>query len=177
MRPLRLTKDLLLALHGGAESRHLAAGFALGAALGLVPKDNLLAAGFFLLFFLFNVDQSMALLSTLLFTAFGFGLDPVAHGIGWALLKAAPLRGLWTWLYGLPIVPLTRFNNTVVLGNLVLGALLFFPLYYGSLKGFKLYDAHLRARIEASAVVRAIKQWQIYQLYLSCREKYRRWLA
>ena len=61
MNPLRLIKDLLLALHGGTEPRHLAAGFALGAALGLVPKGNLFAAAFFLLFFLFNVDKGMAL--------------------------------------------------------------------------------------------------------------------
>ena len=62
MNPFRLLKDLLLALHGGTEPRHLAAGFALGAALGLVPKGNLFAAAFFLLFFVFNVDKGMALL-------------------------------------------------------------------------------------------------------------------
>ena len=177
MNPLGALKSLLLAFHGGTEPRHLAAGFALGAALGLVPKGNLFAASFFLLFFLFNVDKGMALLSAALFTAFGYALDSVAHGIGLALLKCEALRGLWTSLYDLPIVPLTRFNNTVVLGNLVLGVVLYFPLYYGFLRGIRLYDRHLRARVEALAIVKAIKQWDLFQTYRAKVENYRRWLA
>jgi uncharacterized protein (TIGR03546 family) len=174
MNPLRVIKDLLQALHGGTEPRHLAAGFALGAALGLIPKGNLFAVSFFLLFFLFNVDKGMAFLSAALFTAFGYGLDSVAHKVGLLLLKAEALRGLWTALYDLPIVPLTRFNNTVVLGNLVLGVLLYFPLYFGFLKGHKLYDLHLRARVEALPIIKSLRRWDKLQKY---KAKYERWLA
>ncbi|MDE2512040.1 MAG: TIGR03546 family protein [Elusimicrobia bacterium] len=170
MNPLRLLKDVLLALHGGTESRHLAAGFALGAALGLVPKGNLFAAAFFLLFFLFNVDKSMAFISAGVFTGVGYAIDPLAHKIGWVLLRAGALHGLWTALYDLPIVPLTRFNNTVVLGNFVLGLALYAPLYYGFLKALKLYDKHLRARVEKLPLIKALKGWGWYQ-------KYERWLA
>jgi uncharacterized protein (TIGR03546 family) len=170
MNPLRLLKDVLLALHGGAEPRHLAAGFALGAALGLAPKGNLFAAAFFLLFFLFNVDKGMAFLSAGVFTGVGYALDPLSHKIGWTLLKAGALRGLWTALYDLPVVPLTRFNNTVVLGSVVLGVALYVPLYFGFLKGLALYDAHLRARVEALPLIKSIKGWDFYQ-------KYKRWLA
>lgn len=174
MNPLRALKDLLLALHGGTEPRHLAAGFALGAALGLVPKGNLFGAVFFLLFFLFNVDKGMALLSAGLFTLAGYALDPVAHALGWMLLKAGPLHGLWTALYDLPVVPLTRFNNTVVLGNAVLGVLLYYPLYRGFLKGLALYDRRLRARVDAFPLIKAFKGWDRYQDY---KQKYKRWLA
>lgn len=170
MNPLRLLKDLLLALHGGTDSRHLAAGFALGAALGLVPKGNLFAAGFFLLFFLFSVDKGMAFLTAAVFTGFGYALDPVAHKIGLTLLSSGALHGLWTALYDLPIVPLTRFNNTVVLGNLVLGLALYAPLYYGFLRALKHYDAHLRARVEAIPLIKALKHFDLF-------EKYKRWLA
>lgn len=170
MNPLRLAKDLLLALHGGGEPRHLAAGFALGAALGLVPKGNLFAAAFFLLFFLFNVDKGMALLSACVFTGVGYAVDPIAHAIGKSLLTDEPLRGLWTALYDLPIVPLTRFNNTVVLGNLIIGAVLYVPLYFGFLKGLTWYDRHLRERVERIPLIKTIKGWNLY-------EKYSRWLA
>lgn len=170
MNPLRLLKDLLLALHGGGEPRHLAAGFALGAALGLVPKGNLFAAVFFLLFFLFNVDKGMALLSAAVFTGAGYAADGPAHALGLALLKAEALKGLWTALYDLPIVPLTRFNNTVVLGNLLIGLALYAPLYFGFLRGLKWYDANLRARVEALPLIKAFKGWGWY-------EKYQRWLA
>jgi uncharacterized protein (TIGR03546 family) len=174
MNPLRVLKDFLLALHGGTEPRHLAAGFALGAALGLVPKGNLFGAAFFLLFFLFNADKGMAFLSAAGFTVVGYAFDSVAHRIGWVLLKADALHGLWTELYGLPVVPLSRFNNTVVLGNVVLGVLLYFPLYYGFLKALALYDLHLRARVEALPLIKAFRGWDKFQNY---KAKYKRWLA
>jgi uncharacterized protein (TIGR03546 family) len=170
MNPLRLIKDLILAFHGGSDPRHLAAGFALGAALGLVPKGNLFAVIFFLLFFLFNVDKGMAFLSAGLFTLIGYGVDTLAHKLGLALLKTEVLKGFWTYLYDLPIVPLTKFNNTVVLGNLVIGLALFAPLYFGFLKGLSWYDRHLRSRIEALPLIKAMKSWNLY-------EKYERWLA
>lgn len=170
MNPLGLLKNILQTLHGGTEPRHLAAGFALGAALGLVPKGNLFAASFFLLLFLFNVDKGMAFLSAALFTGVGYGLDSLADRIGLVLLKAEVLRGLWTALYGLPIVPLTRFNNTVVLGNVVLGILLYLPLYHAFLKALAAYDRHLRARVDALPLMKALKGWDLYQ-------KYKGWLS
>ncbi len=170
MNPLRLLKDLLLALHGGGEPRHLAAGFALGAALGLTPKGNLFAAFFFLLFFLFNVDKGMALLSAAVFTGVGYAIDPAAHALGLALLKAEALKGLWTALYDLPIVPLTRFNNTVVLGNLLIGLALYAPLYFALLGGLRWYDANLRAKVESLPLIKAFKGFDLF-------EKYKRWLA
>ncbi len=170
MSPLRLFKDVLLALHGGGEPRHLAAGFALGAALGLVPKGNLCAAAFFLLFFLLNVDKGMAFLSAGVFTGLGYAFDSVAHKLGLTLLRAEALRGLWTALYDLPIIPLTRFNNTVVLGNLILGLLLYAPLYFGFLKALSYYDARVRARVEAMPLIKALKGFDLF-------ENYKRWLA
>lgn len=169
VNPLRLLKDLLLALHDGGEPRHLAAGFALGAALGLVPKGNLFAAVFFLLFFLFNVDKGMAFLTAGVFTAVGYAIDPLAHALGRFLLTAGALRGLWTALYDLPIVPLTRFNNTVVLGNLIIGLLLYAPLYFGFLSALAHYDKHLRARVEAIPLIKAFKGFDLF-------EKYKGWL-
>ena len=170
MNPLRLLKDLLQALHGGSAPRHLAAGFALGAALGLVPKGNLLAAVFFLLLFAMRVDKGLALLSAGLFTGLGYAWDGLAHKLGWALLKAGALKGLWTTLYDMPIVPLTRFNNTVVLGNLVLGLLLYLPLYFAFLRGVAFYNVHLRPKVEALPLLKAFKKWDFY-------EKYKGWLS
>ena len=170
MNPMRLFKDILFALHGGTQPRHLAAGFAIGAALGLVPKGNLFAAVFFMMFFLLNVDKGMAFLSAGIFTGVGYALDRFAHKIGLALLRAEALRDVWTTLYDLPLVPLTRFNNTVVLGNVVLGAFLYAPLYYGFLKSLALYNSHARAKIEALAVIKAFKGFDLF-------DKYKSWLA
>lgn len=165
MNPLRLLKDLIGSLHGGSDPRHLAAGFALGAALGLIPKGNLFAAAFFLLFFALNLNKGMALMSATLFTPLGYAADGLAHRIGLALLKAPALNGLWTALYDMPIIPLTRFNNTVVLGNLVLGAALFVPLYFVFLRFAAWYNANVAAKVEKLKIIQAFKGMGWYQTY------------
>jgi uncharacterized protein (TIGR03546 family) len=165
VNPLRLIKDLVLAFHGGSDPKHLAAGFALGAALGLIPKGNLFAVVFLLLFFALRLDKGMALMSATFFTAVGWAVDGPAHRVGWALLKAPALAGLWTALYDLPIVPLTRFNNTVVLGNLVFGAILFLPLYFFFLRFVVWYKVHLAAKVERLRVVQALKGMAWFQTY------------
>lgn len=160
--PLR---SIVLALHGGDDPRHQAAGFALGAAFGLVPKGNLFGVVFFLMFFFFNVDSGMAALSALLFTAIGYAADGPAHLLGRAILTADPLRPLWTFLYDLPIVPLTRFNNTVVMGNFALGLILYVPLYYAALGALRHYHGRYRAHVEKWKVVQAVKGMGWYQTY------------
>jgi uncharacterized protein (TIGR03546 family) len=177
MNPLRLVKNLLLALHGGGDPRHLAAGFALGALFGLVPKDNLLAALFFVLFFFLRVEKGLAVVSAFFFTPLAWAFDGPAHKLGWALLSAPALAGLWTALYDLPIVPLTRFNNTVVLGNLVIGLLLFAPLYWGFMRFVAYYDVHLRARVEALPIVRAVKGLWIVDRLSKANAAYQSWLS
>ena len=175
--PVRLIKNLLLALHGGGDPRHLAAGFALGAVLGLVPKGNLLGASLFLLLFFLRVDKGAALFSAALFTPLAWAFDGAAHRLGWALLDAAALRGLWTALYDMPIVPLTRFNNTVALGNLVIGLVLFAPLYFSFLRFVAYYQATLKARVEALPIVRTVKGWSWVDSGRRWYESYQRWLA
>lgn len=165
MNPLHLIKDVFASLHGGSDPRHLAAGFALGAALGLIPKGNLFAAVFLLLFFALRLNKGMALMSATFFTPLGYLVDGIAHQLGLALLKAPALRGLWTALYDLPVVPLTLFNNTVVLGNLVLGLVLFAPLYFFFLRFVAWYNATWAVRVEQLRLVQALKGMGWYQRY------------
>jgi uncharacterized protein (TIGR03546 family) len=158
-------RSLIIALQGGDEPRHIAAGFALGAAWGLIPKGNLLGVLFLALFFLLRVDKGMAVLSMVVFTPVAYLLDGLAHGLGRSLLACGFLRPLWTALYDLPIVPLTRFNNTVVLGNLVLGALLYIPLYLAFLRFVHAYRARYKERVDRWPVVRFVKGLGWYQTY------------
>lgn len=165
MNPLRLAKDLFAALHGGSDPRHLAAGFALGAALGLVPKGNLFAVLFLLMFFALRLNKGLAFLSAAFFTPIGYAVDGPAHKVGLALLQAPALRGLWTALYDMPIVPLTRFNNTVVLGNLAFGLVLFVPLYAAFLRFVSWYAATWAPKVERLKVVQALKGMAWYRTY------------
>jgi uncharacterized protein (TIGR03546 family) len=113
----------------GARLRFIAAGFVLGMFLGLLPLsiNSVIIA---LLVFALRNDRQTALLSALIFGALGFALDRLAHPLGLAVLQADFLQGLWTRLYNLPFLPFTGFNNTIVMGNTLLGLILTVPAVF-----------------------------------------------
>lgn len=167
MNPLKILGGLVKALTGRSDPRHVAAGFALGAMWGLVPKGNLMSVVFLLLFFFFQVDKGVAALSALLFTSAGYLLDGPAHSAGLALLTFGALKPLWTFLYDTPIIPLTKFNNTVVLGNLAFGALLYAPLYVAAKRGAARYQSTYAPLVAKWPLVKAANSLKIVQLYRS----------
>jgi uncharacterized protein (TIGR03546 family) len=171
--PLGTIDSLFQALRGGDDPDHIAAGFALGAALGLIPKDNLFGLLFLLLFFFFRVDKGMAVVTAAIFTPIGYAIDPLAHLVGTVVLNAGLLNPLWTFLYNLPIVPFTKFNNTVVMGNLVIGWLLFKPLFHGFKKALLVYRERYQARVEKSRVMRTIDSWRWVQVYQRWMKRFR----
>lgn len=111
---------LVSILHSGKEPRHLAGGFALGTILGLTPLLSLQNALVICLILLLDVSISGALFGMALFAAFAYLLDPLFNQLGYFLLVNVEfLRPFWAYLYNVPIAPLTKFYNTVVLGSLV----------------------------------------------------------
>jgi len=75
------------------------------------------------------------------------------------------LQPLWTALYNLPVVPLTNFNNTIVLGSLVFAAILWLPLFFASRWGVVRYRATVAERVKRSAWYRAVAASKLYNLY------------
>ena len=114
----------------GFDTPHqLGLGMAFGVAVGLIPKDSLLPYAI----------GVIAILSTANLLCFTIGLvvahvispfmDHLTHAIGSWSLTFNPLEPLWATLIELPVMPWTKFNNTVVMGTLVLGILLAIPVY------------------------------------------------
>jgi uncharacterized protein (TIGR03546 family) len=116
----------------GYTAGQIAAGLALGAALGLTPilsPHNFL---FLALASMLAVPIGAFVSSWVVAIPIGFLLDPVFDRLGSALLSSAALEPLWVWATNAPLVPLTRFNNTVMLGSLVFWAVAAGPLYFVS---------------------------------------------
>ena len=155
MNPFKLLRGALAALAGRTEPRELAAAVALGMSLALIPKANLLAQLLLALLFILKINTGLALASSAAFLLATPLTDPLADAIGYLLLvKAGWLTPFWTRLYDLPVVPWTSFNNTLVLGNAVLAALLFIPVYLAARAGITRYQEQIR---------RAVGRWKIVQ--------------
>jgi len=162
---IKLIQSLFGALHSEGTPGQLAAGIVLGSFLGLTPLFNLHNAVIFAALVLLNVSFAGGLLGWALFVPVGFLLDPLFDWIGHSLLLAPSLRGLWTSLYNTPIIPLTNFNNTVVLGSLVFALLFAVPLFFVVRWAVARYRVTVGERVRQSRFYRAVMASKAYNVY------------
>jgi uncharacterized protein (TIGR03546 family) len=162
---LKLIQSIIKTLHSEGTPGQVAAGMALGAALGLTPLMNVHNLLVFSLLVLFNISFGGGMLGWALFVPLGFILDPVFHAIGLGLLEAPSLRGLWTSMYNTPLVPYTNFNNTIVLGSVVGWLALALPIFFASRWAVARYRATLGARIQQSKFYKAVTASKAYNIY------------
>jgi uncharacterized protein (TIGR03546 family) len=100
----------------------------------------------------------------------GFALDPLFDAIGHLLLLGTPaLLPFWTWCYNTPIVALTNFNNTIVLGSFVLWVVAFLPLFFLLRWLVTKYRATIYARLQRMRLFQAVKASKLYNLYTMFR--------
>lgn len=162
---LKLLQSILKTLHSEGTPGQVAAGIALGSALGLTPLMNLHNLVIFALIVILNVSFGGGMLGWALFVPVGFLLDPLFHRIGLALLQQDSLRGLWTDLYNTPLVPYTNFNNSVVLGSVVAWLVLLVPIFFASRYGVARYRATIGERVRQSKFYKAVTASQAYNWY------------
>ena len=153
---LNIVSSFFKVMRAGQTPNQIAGGFALGAILGLSPMLTLQGAAVWLIILVLDVNLSSATLAIALFSAFAYLFDPLFHGFGYYLLvNVEALKPFWTTLYNAPIAPLSRFNNTVVMGSFVTAIVLWFPIFVGMKRFVVAYRTHLHTRIE---------KWKIYQI-------------
>ncbi|MDC7224540.1 MAG: TIGR03546 family protein [Spirochaetales bacterium] len=119
---------LILVLNSNQKPWQIAGAVAMGFLLALIPAGNLLWVFLFLLFLLMRVNRAIGLLFLLLFRLGAPLYDPLLDRIGYALLTMAPLEAFWTSLYNIPVLPFTRFNDSLVMGGLIGGLVMFVPV-------------------------------------------------
>jgi uncharacterized protein (TIGR03546 family) len=86
---LKLIQSMIKTLHSAGTPGQVAAGMALGSALGLTPLMNLHNLAIFALLVLLNISFGGGMLGWALFVPVGFLLDPLFDSIGLRLLTAS----------------------------------------------------------------------------------------
>ena len=163
---LKLLRSLVKTLHSDGSPAQIAFGVALGAALGLTPIANVHNALVILLLAVLNVSFAAGMFAWAVFVPVGFMLDPIFDRVGRILLvDMASLRPLWTAWDNIPGLALTNFNNTVVLGSLVVWIALFIPLYFAARLGVVRYRATIGERVKNSRYYKLLEASQLYNVY------------
>src|SRR5919106_3708059 len=163
---LKLLQSLIKTLHSDGTPGQVAAGIALGAALGLTPLINVHNLVIVALILVLNVSFGGAVLGWALFAPFGFLLDPVFDRVGRQLLLETPaLQPMWTAWFNAPVVPYTNFNNTIVLGSLIVWLALSLPIFFAARYAVSRYRATLGERVRRSLFYNAITASKAYNVY------------
>lgn len=143
----------------------LAMGMTCGFILGMTPVLSLHSLLIFLILFIFRIQIGAALVMAFFFKFVAFLLDPIFHSVGSKVLEMESLQSLFTTLYNMPIVPYTRFNNSIVMGSgvvtFVLSPFVFIASQYFIVK----YRETVVARFKDTKFWKAVQATKFYQWY------------
>jgi uncharacterized protein (TIGR03546 family) len=143
----------------------LALGMTCGFILGMTPTLSLHSLLIFLILFFFRIQIGAALIAAFFFKFVAFLLDPAFHAVGIKVLEMESLQGIYTTLYNMPLIPFTRFNNSIVMGSAVitfaLSPIVFLLSQYFIIK----YRVTVLARFKETKVWKAVEATKFYQWY------------
>jgi uncharacterized protein (TIGR03546 family) len=167
---LKILGKFIKVLRSGASPGQIASGFALGTILGFTPVNSLHNLLIVILIIILNVNITAAVLAFVLFTILAFILDPVFHTIGYTILvNISFLEPVWTWLYNVPVAPLTRFNNTIVIGSLIFALVLYIPNYLLFKWFVTRYRDSWNQKMDKWKIVKIFKGSKLIQLYIKIK--------
>lgn len=162
---LKFLQQLFRALNSDGTPGQVGMGMALGLAFGLTPLGSMHNLVVLAVAMLTTVSFPGVMLGWAIATPLGFALDPLFDRVGMALLTNEALAPLWTWIVNTPVIALSRLNNSIVLGSLVVWFLLLLPAFFLFRFLVARYREHIFAHIQKWRVVQIIKTSKLYGVY------------
>jgi uncharacterized protein (TIGR03546 family) len=155
----------LVILNSETEPGQISLGFCFGMIAGFTPLWSLHNLLVLFLILVLRVNLSAFLLGLALFSFLAFALDPLFHATGLAILTQPSLEPLFTALYNSPLWRIERFNDSIVMGSLVVSLLAFAPLLLLGNALIRRYRVHVLAWLQRTRLVSAIKASRFYGVY------------
>lgn len=166
-----LLARLLRILNSETDPSQIGFAVALACVFGLTPLWTLHNVIVLLLVLVLRVNLASFLFAWAFFTVFAYALDPLSDLLGHAVLTADALRPLWASLYGTDLGRLTEFNNTVVMGSLIISMVLAVVLYFATTYALRQYRRTILAWLKQQRLYRVITQMRVLRLYSSLGDR------
>ncbi len=164
---LTLLMKLLKALNSEASPGQISLAFVLGMIMGFTPfwsAHNLIVL---LLALVLRINLTGFILALGVFSGIAYALDPLFIQAGEYLLTNAALKDFWTSLYVSDAWRVTRFNNTLTLGSLVVSLALAVPAFLIFNFLIKQYREKIFAWVQKTKLMQILKANKLYNLYSS----------
>jgi uncharacterized protein (TIGR03546 family) len=152
-------------LNSDTGTTSLAAGMTCGFILGMTPVLSLHSLIIFLILFFFRIQIGAAFLTAFFFKFVAFLIDPLFDVVGSKVLEMESLSPLFTKLYNMPLIPYTRFNNSIVMGSAVITFALSPIVFIISRRLIIKYRETVLARFKTTKFWKAVEATKFYQWY------------
>ncbi|MFC1485194.1 TIGR03546 family protein [bacterium] len=163
---LKLLNKILKILHSNASAAQISFGFSFGVIWGFLPVLSIQWFLFLFISIMVNINLGMFFIAAALAKILALLISFFAHKIGsFALIDLKFLKGFWTFLYNIPVVPFTKFNNTVVMGNLIISVILAVACFFLVKSFVNYYRKYLVGQMDKYRIVRFLKTSKIYSFY------------
>ena len=166
---LTLLAKLLSALNSEDNPAQISWAVALAFWFSILPLFSGLKWILLLVVLLFRVNLSTFLVMTGLFSVLAYTLDPLFNQFGLALLQSPSLGETIASLMALPVLDSLALNNTLALSSLLLGAVMFVPLFFASRWLVEKYREKFMESFEKLHLVKVIKSSHFFQIYQGLR--------
>ncbi len=164
--------NLFKLLNSDKGENQLAAGVACGLILGFAPSFSLQTVLVVIILFFGRIQIGAALSSAFFFSIVAWVLDPVFDSVGQVALEMESLKGLYTTMYNLPIVPFTKFYNSVVMGALIISLIAFPIIFFISKSMIVKYRNTVVKKFQETKFFKALKATSFYKWYAKYDELY-----
>lgn len=162
--------SFLKLLNSDKETQAISVGIVCGMFLGFSPTLSLQTLAILVIVFLFRVQIGAAFLAAAFFKLVAYPLDGIFDWAGSTFLSLELFRPFFTFLYNLPIVPLSRFYNSVVMGSGLIALILSIPVYLVSRVLISQYRQKIVTRFQETPFWKAMKASSFYQWYVKYEE-------
>ncbi|MCX7642056.1 MAG: TIGR03546 family protein [Elusimicrobiales bacterium] len=165
MNPIFIIRHFLTGILKEKNPSSIGLAFAFGFILGIIPKNNLTAHLLFISAFIFKTNIPFFFIATILFSFISFITDKITDPLGYFILNLDCLNDFFSWMYNAPIIPWTDFNNTVVCGGVIIGFIMFLPIYLCFKKLSERYLINLGIKLSKSKVVKILRLSWFFEWY------------
>ena len=167
---IAMLANLLKALNSDSAPGQVALAFALALITGLTPLFSLHNLLIIFIACIVRINFGAFLLATAFFSGLAYLLDPAAIALGESLLTNSDYQELWTGLYQNELLRISGFNNTLVMGSLVIALIAFIPVLLLSRWLILVYRVRLMAWVDKLKITKLLKASKFYKAYQALAE-------
>ncbi|NLM01368.1 MAG: TIGR03546 family protein [Treponema sp.] len=139
--------------------------------LGFLPKNNLLWAIIFVFCSFLRINKAAYGIMIIFFSILTPLFDNFFDYFGYKILTFVPLENFFAKILDIPFVAFTNFNNSVVMGSLIFGIILYFPMYILTRLFINFWRKNIASKLLNLKFYKALLKLPIVQKISNLKEK------